>query len=208
MKKYQDFIPKAEGEKVIWLEAYLKHLRLAIEVTELNMPDNEVMLHEQEVQEYIEAIIDGERTKQAAKAATLHKEELEQTTIKNIRRIAGLIRAKGYKEEGLIAKMGIKCKGYTVNEAELCPEIKVTAAGKKVYVYFNKNHHYNVAVYCRLPGQEFIHIGNGLSSPFVDERPLSAPPQPERREYMLMYTNFKENIGRESTIASVVYGGD
>jgi hypothetical protein len=206
MKKYQDFIPKADGDRVTWLKNYLKLVREAVVETGVFMEDAEINIHEQEVQEYIDAIIDSEQKKNASKAATSLKEELDKTTIKKIRKMSRRIKAYD-KEQRMTARMDIKCKGNIVNEAELRPDIKVVLAGTKIHVHFNKNHHYNVAVYCRKPGEDFEHIGYEITSPFVDERPLAIPFQPERREYMVMYTNLKETIGQQSNIAGVLYGG-
>lgn len=206
MKKYQDFIPKSDGERVIWLEAYLQLVREAIIHTGMRAEEAEIRAHEQEVREYIDAIVDSEQKKMASKAATSLKEELDKTTVKKIRNMARRIKAHD-KEQRMTTRLGIKCKGYPINEAELRPEIKVVLAGTKIHVHFNKNHHYNVAVYCRKPGKEFEHIGYEITSPFVDERPLSVPHQPERREYMLMYTNLKETVGHPSNVACIVYGG-
>lgn len=206
MKKYQDFIPKADGERVTWLTTYLQLVREAAIETGVQLEDGEMGTHEQEVQEYIEAIIDSVQKKNASKAATSRKEEMDKTIIKKIRSMAGRIKAYD-KEQRMTVRMGIKCKGYAINEAELKPDIKVVLAGSKIHVHFNKNHHYNVAVYCRKPGEDFEHIGYEITSPFVDERPLAVAFQPERREYMVMYTNLKETIGHQSNVAGVVYGG-
>lgn len=206
MKKYQDFIPKSDGERVLWLQGYLQLVREAIVHTGVRTGESEITAHEREVQEYIDALVDSERKKAASKAATSLKETLDKTTVKNIRKMARRIKAHD-KGEHMTTRLGIKCKGYTINEAELRPEIKVTLAGTKIHVYFNKNHHYNVAVYCRKPGEDFEHIGYEITSPFVDERPLAIPFQPERREYMLKYHNLRETVGQPSNIAGVVYGG-
>jgi hypothetical protein len=207
MKKYQDFVPKSDAERLIWCQMYLNNLQEAIQETDTNTSEVEIAELEQEIQELIDAIIDSERQKVAAKAAVAHKEALERKTISKMRRMAARIKACGSRKENVITRMGIKCKSYDIDITELQPTIKAVAAGSNVYIYFNKNHLFNVAVFCRLPGEAFVHIGNGLTSPYVDSRPLTINLQPERREYQLMYTNFKDNFGHPSSIASVVYGG-
>lgn len=207
MKKYQDFIPKSDAERLLWLHNYVENIREAALNTGTSLGPAAITAHEQEVMQYINAIVDAEQKKIDSKAATSHKEALEKSTIKRIRDVATIIKRQGRKDVGTIAKLGIKCKGYAVDVSALCPNIRVEVAGNKVYIYFNRNHHYDVAVYCRQPGEEFIHIGFGVTSPFIDERPLAVPLQPERREYSIMYNNRRENIGHRSLVASVVYGG-
>lgn len=207
MKRYEDFIPKSDSGKLMWLKNFLLRMRETLATTRPSMPEEEIVQLEEEIKEYIESLEDVERKRYAAQAATSRKNELEGKTIKRVRNIAQIIKVSSGYDSAIIAQMGIICKGYRVDEKELKPSIKAKVKGSEVIIQFNKNHHFNVAFYCRFPGEEFSHIGNGLTSPFIDNRPLIDPLQPERREYMAMYTNFKENLGIPSSIVSVVFGG-
>lgn len=65
-----------------------------------------------------------------------------------------------------------------------------------------------VSIYSRIKGTEgWTKIANDFASPYVDRRPLTEPGKPENREYMALYFDGREDVGQQSDIASIVFGG-
>jgi hypothetical protein len=65
-----------------------------------------------------------------------------------------------------------------------------------------------VTIYSRIKGSfGWTRLGNDYTSPYEDKRPLAVEHQPEIREYMIRYFDGREDIGLESDVVPVVFGG-
>ncbi|BAV07622.1 hypothetical protein SAMN05421788_10927 [Filimonas lacunae] len=206
-KKYKDFIPKGDYEKLLWNQNFLNHLDKACTATIPYFTEAEKTELRTEITAYNEALLAVHRLKNELSAAVKHKDDLEKNTVKNIRRIASMMKSSFTASEAVNALMGIKCSSATIDLSEVRPTIKAKVYGSEVQLHFHKHHTLNISFYCRLPDGEWQHIGNEITSPFIDKRQPVIIGQPEKREYKARYHDLKETIGLESSIVSVVFGG-
>lgn len=75
-----------------------------------------------------------------------------------------------------------------------------------VKVRFKKFGHYAVAIYSRRNGGEWALLGIAAENPFLDERPLATPGQPEMREYRGRFWDSGSESGDWTDIATVTVG--
>lgn len=207
MKKYEDFVPKTDIGKLEWTINFLSCVREAAAKTNTTHYTEKGLTElEEEISIYIEALRDAERKKIASQAANSLKQVLERKTIRRMRTFA-LLMKRSNADESIIAKMRIKCKEEKIDPSIQKPVFKAKAVKDVVELHFKKNHIFNVSFYSRYPGEEWIHIGYGFDSPYLDKRPLAVPLQPERREYMARFANVITELGQPSDIVSVPFGG-
>ncbi len=88
------------------------------------------------------------------------------------------------------------------------PEFTLRIVAGEIRIDWKKKGVDGVAIYARLAGQtQWTRIGVDTSSPYIDGRPLTAPGVAETREYMLCGMIKDEEIGINSEIASIAWGG-
>jgi hypothetical protein len=67
---------------------------------------------------------------------------------------------------------------------------------------------YGVTIFTRLTGtSDWTELASVVTSPYIDKRPLSQSGKPETRDYMVRCYNGVEDIGQQSDVASIVFGG-
>ncbi len=88
------------------------------------------------------------------------------------------------------------------------PQFKVRVVGGEIRLDWHKDGAEAVHVYSRLRGQaNWTLLGMDTSSPYIDGRPVSQPNVAEVREYMLRGVVADEEIGLDSDVLSVTWGG-
>lgn len=88
------------------------------------------------------------------------------------------------------------------------PEFKVSIVAGEIRLDWKKKGADGVAVYARLAGQTtWTRIATDTSSPYIDGRPLAQAGVPETREYMLRGLVKDEEIGLDSDIGRIAWGG-
>lgn len=88
------------------------------------------------------------------------------------------------------------------------PEISVSIKGGLITLDFKKRGVDGLVIYSRLRGtQGWTKLGVDTSSPYIDGRPLAVPGVAETREYLARGIIDDEEIGLESDIVSITYGG-
>jgi hypothetical protein len=89
-------------------------------------------------------------------------------------------------------------------------EAKVRIVGGEIRIDWTKRGVTAVNVYSRLRGQPGWgdKIGSDTNSPYIDGRPLAQAGVPETREYMLRGTIKDEEIGVDSDVISITWGGN
>lgn len=89
------------------------------------------------------------------------------------------------------------------------PDYTVKIVGGEIRIDWKKMGADGVNVYARLRGQPgWIKLGMDTNSPYIDGRPLAQAGVPETREYMLRGVVEDEEIGLDSDILSVTWGGN
>lgn len=77
------------------------------------------------------------------------------------------------------------------------------AGSQIVRVKFKKSGHMGVAIYARRGAGDWVFLGIDTGSPYLDERPLANPAQPEVREYRLRFWDDGAENGDWSDVARV-----
>jgi hypothetical protein len=86
--------------------------------------------------------------------------------------------------------------------------LKVSIVGGQIRLDFTRSGVGAVVVYARLRGTpDWSRLGQDSSSPYYDTRPLTVPGVAEMREYMVRGLLDDEEIGQDSNIVSILFGG-
>ena len=111
--------------------------------------------------------------------------------------------APGYTE-GIGLQMGIVGSEDTVDHLfpELFLKVEQGPACQCVRVRFKKWEHYAVAIYSQRGGGAWELLGIASESPFMDERPLLVPGQPEVRSYRARFWDGGAENGDWTPISS------
>ena len=88
------------------------------------------------------------------------------------------------------------------------PVFTVRFKGGRITLSFKKRGVDGLAIYTRLGGTtDWTKLDVHTLSPYIDGRPLAVPGVPEIREYMARGILKDREIGLESDIVSIVFGG-
>jgi hypothetical protein len=65
-----------------------------------------------------------------------------------------------------------------------------------------------VNVYSRMKGTpNWTLLASDYESPYIDNRPLEVPNKAEIREYMVICRDLRKEMGQQSQIESITFGG-
>lgn len=88
------------------------------------------------------------------------------------------------------------------------PKLKVSLVGGRIRLVFTKSGFDAMVIFGRLNGAaEWTRLGIDSSSPYFDTRPLAEPGVAEQREYKVRGLLDDQEIGQDSSIVSILYGG-
>jgi hypothetical protein len=113
-----------------------------------------------------------------------------------------------WKSSGADAELQSSSSSSQFDPSTYKPVISVEIKGGLITLDFKKKGVDALAIYGRLRGTlGWTKLGVDTSSPYVDGRPLATPGVAEIREYMARGMMDDEEIGLESDIVSIVFGG-
>jgi hypothetical protein len=113
-----------------------------------------------------------------------------------------------WKSSGADGELQCSASNSDVDPGSYKPVIKVEIKGGLITLDFKKKGVDGIAIYARLRGtMGWTKIGTDTSSPYIDGRPLAQPNVAEIREYMARGMIGDDEIGLESDIVSINYGG-
>ncbi len=206
MKILVSYVPKADGQLVIWANTYKEKLGLL--GAELGLSEAVIAEQQAAAQSLIDSINKVSRKKAELKEATSAKELAKQTQLQLIRAVATRIKVMPAYTPNMGKELGIIASNHLVDENEVKPIITVVSQPGYVSIGFNKQRMLGVSLFSRLKGElEWNQLCSIKKSPFIDKSPLREDGQPEIREYMAICFNGFGNKGHWSDIATVVHGG-
>ncbi|GGH76251.1 hypothetical protein GCM10011379_40810 [Filimonas zeae] len=208
MKKYKDFMPKADTQFRTWTELWKIDFPRLVALTLPHVQLAEQQSHLQLSQKAIDIIDEVERAKMKLAALVSEKEMIKKEFTAAARTYINMAKATPqFKEEGILG-IGITCTNQTLDLNDMRPAIKTAVFPHHVEVSFKKHHVLSVAIYCRLPQDKgkWTLVGKCSKSPFIDKTPLRIENKPEKREYMAIYTDVQELMGHQSDICMVTFG--
>lgn len=208
MKKYEDFIPKADGKFMLWTEGWQISFPGLAARTMPHVQQPEQEKHLNLARRTIHIIKEVDKAKSTLAAVVAEKERLKKEFTAEARAYINMAKASRHFTDDDFLGTGITCTNQTLDFSEMSPNIKAAAFPTHVEISFNKNHILSVAIYCRLPEDqgEWRLIAKSSKSPYIDKTPLRIDGQPERREYMAIFTNTETLLGQKSGIIQVTFG--
>ena len=135
--------------------------------------------------------------------------DTEGTQISSIRTILTTLKVlPNWKSSGADAELQSSAVAAEFDPNTYKPEFTVEVLGGVITLKFKKKGVDGVVIYARLSGTSgWTKLGTDTSSPYIDGRPLTVPGVPEVREYMLRGMIDDDEIGLESDVVCLTYGG-
>lgn len=113
-----------------------------------------------------------------------------------------------FKSSGAEAELQASASSSDLDPDTYKPLIAVSIKGGQITFDFKKKGVDALAFYARLRGTTiWTKIGMDTSTPYIDGRPLAVPGVAEVREYMARGMLGDEEIGLDSDVVSITYGG-
>ncbi|GGH74951.1 hypothetical protein HNQ91_004696 [Filimonas zeae] len=205
MKKFPGFFPRKEADKVLWFRNYALKLE---QLGTVGSKGAEEIQYQINLARKVANVIEETNTvKNEYRSKVEEKDALIVAAEKEIGIMALYIKKVWGENEGLAHSLGIVGGSQQMDKNELRPEITVELANKAVRIMFKKQYTHGIAVYGRLRGEyDWTFLGNEVTSPFWDKRPLQKEFVAEMREYQARCTINMQEVGHFSSIASVVVG--
>lgn len=206
MKVFSTYVPLSDASLAVWADTYKTKLGQLGEG--LGLAPDVIAAQQQLAQAIIDNVNKVDVKKVELKEAVTLKNLVKQKHLEEIRNMAAQIKTlKGYTTNAG-KELGIIASGQIVDFASLKPSLAVSAYKGYVNVAFNKQRMFGVRLYSRLRGQhEWKPLGMARTSPFYDEAPLVEEGKPEIREYKAMCFDGEYEVGLDSDVASLIYGG-
>jgi hypothetical protein len=201
-----DYIPSREADKVVWLlnieskiDTFLVPLGItAAEATAIKARCSDIRT---QISAYEAARTAANQAKEAKDFAIKTDEGVLRNAIQSWK-------LKATFTDAVAAALGLTAPQSRMNNDEYKTQLTTQTFPGRVTINFTKKGVDGVNVYARLKGQsDFIKLAFDSHSPYEDNRPLSVAGVPETREYMAMGVIKDEEIGQQSDIVEVVFGG-
>ncbi len=199
----QDYLPNADGELAVWfsnfqnkIPTYGPTLGLAAgDITDLtNLCSNGG-----------DIIFTTESKRNEAKTAVAEKVAFKKEQLPILRNAIQRLKTHADYTDAIGQDLGIIGGD---SEIPAKPGLKAKARVNDVELSFTKKGLDGVNVYARLKGAaQWTFLARDTHSPYNDSRPLTNAGVPETREYMCIGVIADEEVGEESDIVSVVFGG-
>jgi hypothetical protein len=204
--KYVHFIPKADPQLALWAANFKIKIRTL--GASLGVTEEQIVALEAVVDRIIQAVTKVEVKRQELETAVSAKEEAKTDDVQLLVDTAVALKRHPNYTASMGSELGIIGSLLTVDPQNLKPVLKPKVYPGKVDLRFNLQKMNCISIYTRLKGSMgWEKLGNDFESPFEDKRPLALVNQPEMREYMAMYFNGREEVGQQSDIVSVLFGG-
>ncbi|MGI8436909.1 MAG: hypothetical protein ACR2NX_08385 [Chthoniobacterales bacterium] len=145
----------------------------------------------------------------AAAAASANAAQIFQNQNPDLVKLLTELRANPGLSDGMRSDMQLPKGKAGVDPASIKPSLKVKVESGGVIVSGSKNYAELINIYMRIEGTTpWILAGvRRKRLPFEDQTPLKVAGTPEAREYMGRGVIDDEEVGQESDIVRVVFGG-
>lgn len=199
----KDYLPSTDGDLNIWLGNF--QAKLATYGLTCGLTAGEVTATSADCTTLSGGINNAEAQKNLSKSATAAKDTMKKNLLPTLRNTIKRMKTHTAYTEEIGQDLGIiGSDGPTPDK----PTLKGKATPNYVLLEFIKKGFDGVNIYARLKGQStWTFLARDTQSPYHDTRALAVAGTPETREYMCMGVIADEEVGEESDIVSVVYGG-
>ena len=203
----KDWYPKVDAELIGWSKAF--EAKLSEIAGALSIPPEDVA-EIRATGAALRADIQANNSAQrAAQSARAKKDATLALAEKAYRALARRMKAA----PGYIASMGegagIEGDEQSVDMSTYAPKLSAHITGGHIELRFVKGPAVDgVNIYSRMAGPSaWTRLAYDSQSPYIDNRPLSTPGQPETREYAAIGVRADAEVGQMSDIVVVTVGG-
>ena len=202
-----DFIPRKRAQRLAWWQGISDNITVEGPKMGLTAPEiaaakavADDMIAKMAAVDAAQAALDGARA--VEKTATAVNDPAIRGHVRNWKTRPEYA---GSGSEGVLQLRGTES---TFDPGTFKTVLKVTVDGGQIKITFTKGETDGVVIYSRLRGsQGWTKLGLDTGSPYYDTRPLATPGVPETREYMARGVLDDEEIGLDSDIVSLTFGG-
>jgi hypothetical protein len=204
-KRYDDFMPKADADKLPWL--YNMQQKLPVTGLLLGLTALQITNMSDAIQQSIDAINQAEVKRSELAEACRAKRLLDENQFKLIRRFVGIMKRGEEYDASIGEQLNIIGSAVPIDVAGLRPVLKLSVFAGNIHITYKKQYMPNICIYSRQRGaQSWQKLAQINYSPFIDSRSLAEAGVPEAREYMALYHNGATEVGQESDIATILTG--
>lgn len=202
-----DFIPAKDASLVNWLNNY--KTKIATHGPTLGLTAAQITARQNRCTAVINAIQLVEVEKNEWQSAAEAKETTKTTEIgAGLRPEIAADKTLAAMTPAIEADLGIVGTPDTFDPSTFKTQLTAEVVAGAVRIKFIKSKTDGVNVYARLKGQTaWTFLARDTSSPYIDNRPLATPGVAEVREYMAFGVIDDAQIGQQSDIVSVTFGG-
>ena len=202
-----DYIPTKRERRKAWLEN-LSNKAAEQVVAGGGSPETATGL-KAEADALIAAYEDTDSAKTTYEGKIAVEVGMEGTRLSNIRALLTTLKVlPNWKPSGADAQLQASSSRSAFDPDTYKPVLTIRLKGGHITLNFKKRGVDGLAIYTRLGGTTaWTKLDVRTLSPYIDGRPLAVPGVPEIREYMARGILKDQEIGLESDITSLVFGG-
>jgi hypothetical protein len=201
-----DFIPAKDTALINWSNNY--KTKIATHGPTLGLTAAQITAQQNRCTNVINAIQQVELKKNDWQSSVEAKETAKTTEIGALRTDIAAMKTTAAMTPAIAADLSIVGTPDTFDPTTFKTQLTVEVVAGSVRIKFVKSKTDGVNIYARLKGQSaWTFLARDTASPYVDTRPLAAPGVAEVREYMAFGVIDDAQIGQQSDIVSVTFGG-
>ncbi|MFI5218502.1 MAG: hypothetical protein ACHQNT_03355 [Bacteroidia bacterium] len=203
-KKY--YLPRSENDLVNWLKNY--KLKLATHGATLGLTAAEITAQQNLCDAMIAEIELNFQVQRDAQEQTAVKDARLNTDLPLVQQRVANMKTNSNYTTAIGEDLGVIGDETRFDQVNYKPEFKAQTFPGQVKLDFAKKGVQGIKFFSRNKGApvwEFLALDT--RTPYVDTRPLADPSKPETREYMGVGVINDEQVGQQSDIVTVVFGG-
>lgn len=206
MRHFVNYMPSSYAKMLAWAENY--KIKIREYGVQIGLKPEEIDAHEAAAAKIVSVINMVENKKRELANAVAAQKLLRTNELKLIRDGVVAYKKNAGFTESIGSGLGVMGTVLLIDQTVLRPSLKTVAFPGYISVSFNKQKMYGVTVFSRLKGSlGWTELASIRQSPYIDMRPLTEAGKPEHREYMAMCYNGEIDLGQQSDIVSIVFGG-
>lgn len=201
-----DYVPVREPELLLWLQNF--STKIAPQGPVLGLTAAQITDLQDLCAKLSDSITKAEQSKRDAQEITNAKNALKSNTLSNMRLSIKNMKSTVAYTEAIGEDLGIVGSEQPFDPATFKTTLKARTFPGYVNIEFLKGKSDGVNIYGRLKGAaNWTFLARDTASPYNDTRPLTTPNTPETREYMAIGVLDDQQIGQQSDVVEVTFGG-
>jgi|CXWJ01.1.fsa_nt_gi hypothetical protein len=200
------YIPDREPELALWLQNFSSKIATQGPVLGLTAP--QITALQTLCDDLVTSITKAEESKRDAQETTNAKNAQKASTLSSMRLSIKNMKSTVAYTEAIGEDLGIVGNEQPFDPATFKTTLKARTFPGYVNIEFLKGKSDGINIYGRLKGTaSWIFLARDTASPYNDTRPLTTPNTPETREYMAIGVLDDQQIGQQSDVVEVTFGG-